>query len=469
MKAARDTIRPQPRHGWLAAVLPAAARRFRTQDPELQATLALAGADIVEKDPDVEIGTVEDLHGDAACAIVELRAAEPRGDFRLRRGAQRLARFAGMRVRIAWARRALRRRGYAAPVALTWERGVMLRAVGRQPPPARRLAHRFPLNAVVVGNRTASRQTAFEAAVAAAERDVGRQLAPSGLVLGSSGVIVATTSEGVMRVAIGPAARRIEEQRLALDALRDAQPSAVVSERVPSILAHGRTGVASWSLERRLPGQAAPPRLPARLLEDCIEFLASLHQVEAGDGDRPSCAADAALVAELVEGAADRLLELGRRLDSDLADLPRGFAHGDFWRGNLLTAQDQLVGVTDWPAGGPKRLPLLDLLNLEANVWRELFAERLATTVVNRLLPQARAGGGSLERSYLRLIGIELTSKQLEALVAAYWLQALARGILDPDQDAAEVGGPIWTKANLEGILDAMDSRQPRPANGCGV
>ena len=444
-----------PRYGWLAAVIPARAQRFRVTDPELAETLAHAGADLVERSPDVEISRSDDVRGEAQCAIVALSAHEPMGA-RALRGVQRLARSFALRRRIRRSRRALETCGYPRIEVVTWERRVALTSAEPLTRRPVRLAHRFPLNAVIVGSRELATTTAFAASVAAAEAAVGHRLAAESVQITSSGVIVAPTSDVILRVAVGPAALRIEEQRAALECLQVERPSHVVTERVPRTLAVGHAGIAVWSAESRLPGKTAPPLLTPALYEDCVEFLAALYEI--GHTGEASSTADAELVATLCDDRCARAVrELGHKLDESLAHLPRGFGHGDFWNGNLLIDDTaRLSGVVDWPDAGPGRLPLLDLLHLQANSARELTGRHLGAILVDDLLPVAQAGGDELLRRACRRIGLELTPGELVNLVGAYWLNSIAREVADPDRDPDRPTDPHWRKVNVEDVVHAL-------------
>jgi hypothetical protein len=456
-----------PRYGWLAAVVPVRAQRFRVPDQGLAATLAFAGARLVEQSPDVEIARSDDLRGEAPCAIVALSAREPNGA-RVLRGAQRLARSAAIRLRIHRARRSLRRSGYPTIELLTWGLGVRARSSKSTSRAPDRLAHRFPLNAVVVGTRGSALPTAFAASVTAAESAVGRSLRAESQLFGASGVLVAPADDVVVRVGVGFAASRMEEQRAALERLRAERLGHVVTERIPWPLAEGRVGVAVWSAERRLPGRTASPHLTGAFLEDCLEFLAALHAV--GRNGNASSAADADLVAYLCDAQGARAVgELGREVDESLSHLPRGFGHGDFWHGNLLIDEGHLSGVVDWPTAGPGRLPLLDHLHLRANSARELSGRPLGVILVDELLPLARAGGDEFLRRACRRIDIELRSDELVDLVAAYWLNAVARELVDPDRDPDHATDPHWLKVNVEHVVRALSrpgARRSAPERG---
>lgn len=461
---ARKLIRPHPRHGWLAAVVPADASRFRVHDRELATTLSFAGAELVNRAPDVEIGRPGEIEGDAVCAIVELRFPEPRGRYRPLRGGQRLFGAGGIAARAARARRVMRERGYTRTIALTWERGMKLETYSIGGVRSQRIAHRFPLNAVVVGTRSEPPQTAFAAAVQAARAAVEGQLEVEERILGASGVIVARARDRVLRVAIGPAGQRIDEQRRALEALRERRPEDRVRDRVPWLLAHGRAGLASWSLETRLRGATPKARPSPRVLDDCLDFLVSLGRTGAGadvkqddDGEAASPALDARVVAEICSSdRASAILALGDSVSKDVAELPRVFGHGDFWTGNLLVEDERLIGVVDWPAAGPAHLPFLDLFHLELNAERETRGGDLGTVLVEHLFPLVRSGAWKALQRYAHLAGLQVSTRELQALVSAYWLQAVARDIVDPDRDPVRVGDPAWRKANVENVVEAI-------------
>lgn len=414
-----------------------------------------AGAELVDSDPDVEIGAAASLLGDASCAITELRAPEPRGQSRALRGVKRLAGSAEIRRRVQTAHWAIRDRGYEAPRTMTWERGVTLRRKG-EGIPYRRFAHRFPLNAVVVSNGDAGGITAFEAAMAAASAATGMVVDPAELLLGASGVIVAKTDGAVLRVAVGPAARRIEEQVAALSSLEALEPAPMVADRIPWTIAHGKAGLAVWSLERVLPGGTVSARLGQGVLGECLDFLVAIHQIGRDLAPSPGVG-DAEVIGTLCgEPVEAAVLRVGERLQDELADLPRGFGHGDFWSGNLLAQDDRLVGVVDWPGASAGRLPLLDLFHLKLSTMRELTGASLGSIVLGRLLPTARAGGDSLDREYCRRVGLTIDSRTSESLVAAYWLQAVAHELLDPDRDPHQAADPDWRRANVEAVLQAF-------------
>src|SRR5919197_1125707 len=68
--------RAHSRHAWLAAVLPAGARRVRAADAAIAETLRQAGA---EEGGDVQIGPVAWITDEARCAIVPFDVGPPSG------------------------------------------------------------------------------------------------------------------------------------------------------------------------------------------------------------------------------------------------------------------------------------------------------------------------------------------------------------------------------------------------------
>lgn len=458
MKRLKEDIRPSPRHGWLVLVVPADARRIKVLNPEIAAVFSDAGGVIVEAGGDVEIGPIAELSGEAPAAIVPVDTASPdRRRPRTVRAGQRLAGTAAVRAKVLGVRHQAKRLGYTDIFSVTWEPHVTLLEGLDGPAPGGALFQRFPHVVLVVCHRSRRVETAFQAARAAAEHELRRRLDVDEVLLGSSGVVVAPAEEAILRVSLGPAARRVDEQRSALELLRAAAPSDAVSDRVPWVLATGRAGLARWSVEQRLRGTTPPPRgLQSPLASDCVDFLCELHAAKEG-GTYVSTADDAALAARHFPDRAEALRELGDWIESSLTAVARGFGHGDFWSGNLLVDGGRLAGVVDWPSAGPGRLPLLDLLHLRANELRGQRNGPLAAVIAEHILPEARAGGHPLDRSYCDRLGLDLGPRELEALVASYWLAEVRHDLLDPDRDPADACSPEWRSAQMR-VLDALRS-----------
>ncbi len=432
--------------------MPEDACRFRVLDVPLASTLADAGALLVDRDPDVEIASLAGLRADAGCAIVPVDAAVTEGWPRPLRAAQRVTGSFLVRARASAMRRALERRGYAADL-FAWDLEQLLRRPGERngaaPLPAVGL---FPLHAVAIGRRTPSR-TVLEAVAEAAGARTGSS--PGfGLPRITQGKVIAVGTGGTLRVAIGPAHRQLERAHAALDALASAAPPPEVTRLVPWSLARGSLGLATWSLETTLPGERVPPAVGARLSERCVEFLAELHPLARdGAGARP-LSEDAEVIAVAAGRAGGAWLPaFAAAVEERLSDLPRGFGHGDFWSGNLLTDGGELTGVVDWDAAGPGRLPLLDLLHLRLSAHRSRTRELLGPGLVSFLLPWARGGGDSLTRTYCRRLGLKLGARSLEDLVAAYWIDRIAHEL---EMYADRVRRPFWMAQNVHRVLAVL-------------
>jgi hypothetical protein len=426
-------------------VIPSDASRFRVVDPDLVTTLESTGATLSERDADVEVAPAGVLRGDAATAIVSLGTPLLSGRHRLIRAGRRVAGSVELRARAVHARRALVALGYPSPATVTWDFSQPLGLPDAARPQS--AAGQFPASAVVVGRRSAA-PSLYEAVVAAAGGN-GSFRTPS---MGA-GLLLALDDTAVLRVAIGGARRQLDAQETAAKALRSASAPAAVRERVPELLRRERLGIAEWTLERRLPGTPAVAPLSERVLAQCVDFLVGLHACGGERDGAPSVREDVARIAELVPGEAGRLRELVARIERDLAGVPRGFAHGDFHRGNLLLEGDRLAGVIDWDAAHPHQYAFLDLLHLHLFSVRRMGGEDWGPAIVGDLLPWARSGGGELGRGYWSRIGFSPGTSQLEALVAAYWL---IRASYELQTWADRRRRPAWLHNNVTLMLDSL-------------
>ena len=150
--------------------------------------------------------------------------------------------------------------------------------------------------------------------------------------------------------------------------------------------------------------------------------------------------------------------ELGSDLEERLAGIPRGFAHGDFWAGNLLVEGGRLAGVVDWDFAGPGRLPLLDLLGLRLGAVRVGRRLSFGRALVEHLLPWARSGGDERTRAYCDAVGAPQAAGRLEDFVAALWLDTLARDL----RTYADIGRRRgWAVENVRLVLSALVGRAP--------
>jgi aminoglycoside phosphotransferase (APT) family kinase protein len=437
-------------------------------DPELAATLAAAGAELADSEPDVETAPTGRVSGEAQHAIVVLEGDDTRSGARFARAARRAAGTVTLRARAAKARAALRRRGYASTVVIGWERGVPFtrdRTVAKRSP----AAHRFPLNGVVVGARSAAGETAFDAAHAHARERIGEHFDVGTRVMGASGVVIGLADDFVLRVAVGPGGRRLEEQEAALAALAAEDPPALVADRVPWVVASGRTGLTSWSLERRIDGARPPMRLREPLLTDCWDFIQALHRLGRGRPDARLPLIHARAIASRIheEEAAARLGAAADHVERVLRDVPRGFSHGDFWTGNVLVDRHhRLAGVVDWSGATAGSLPILDLLHLAVTATREQTGRTLGDVVVNDYLRPERSGTETVISAHCRAIGLDVRVDERAALVSAYWLQAVAHELVDPDRDPNLARREGWRRANVDVVLDAIAAQHDSSTAG---
>ena len=448
--------RSYPGHAWLAAAIPLEARRFRVLEPALAYTLADAGAELVDESPDVEIASLRQLRGDAAVAIVIIDAPTPDVDSRVRRSARRLAGSLKVRAGVKAAKAGVRRLGYSDLSVLSWDLAQAFDVRELPTHGGRGVAELLPRHAAVVARRSAERVTPLGASIEDASRQTGTSIrfdAPSM----REAVLVAVGDSGVLRIAVGPARNQLERQAAALEELRSTRAAELDPSCISWPIASGRSGLADWALEQRLGGTRPQPILPARVLADCLDFLAALHASGPRGSRSRTPIDDAKLIAAVCdEERSSAVMHVAEGLAAEVADLPRGFAHGDFFRGNLLVDGGRLAGVVDWDAAGPGRLPFLDLLHLR-HMGKHLPPDRdWGLTVVRGLLPWARAGGDELTRGFCRRLGVQPSPALLEALAVAYWLERLGYQ-LSTYADRTE--RRVWLERNVDEVLRAIAER----------
>ena len=442
-----------PRHNWLPGVIPADARRFRVFDGKLGETLAAGGAELVQFEPEVELGTTDTLADDAPYVVIAINHLPPEGGSRWMRAGRRATRSLQVRVRAERARRNLRARSYPMTSVVLWEWEQAVRLPHLRSSSKSQWRERFPLEALVIGSRRGRCPTVLDASLTQAGDQIGARL-DCGWPLATQASLVAIAEEGVLRVAIGPAGQHLGHQRDALMALKASSPPPEIAHLIPDWLADGTTGLAQWSLEQRMPGSPAPFELPPRLFEECIDFLVALSSL--GDNSAPttSPARDAEVIARNRDGErAQALRRLGRDVETTLAGAPRVFAHGDFWSRNLLIENGRLTGVVDWDHGGPGKLPFLDLLQLRLNMVRAGTHQFFGPALVEYLLPWAWDGGDDDSRAYAKRLGIEVNADQLEAFVIAYWLDRIGHEL---GSYADRIERPVWMQQNVDFVLEAI-------------
>lgn len=443
-------MEPERGYGWLGAVIPADAWRFQVADAALAAVLSDAGAQLVRAEPDVEIAPVRELRGDAALSIAVLGRPARAGRPFLVRVVRRLANSLRVRLGARRARRIVRRLGYSTVRILMWDHEMVLRTATRGGAFSRsRLIEYLPQRALVIAGGPRHARTLLDEALAEASRATGLALEASPPSVRGELMII-DTKGGVLRIAVGPGRRQIRNQCAALATLRATHPPALVADRLPWELASGMCGIADWSLESRLPGTRPGPPVSGRLLADCMDFLVALHSACPSDAGGNTLLEQAEVVVDACPPEQAQVVRaLAERLEAALANLPRGFGHGDFFHGNLLADRGTLVGVVDWDAAGPGRLPLLDLLHVR-HATHALADVDWGPRLVQRLLPWARAGGDDVARSYCQRLGFSLDPKRLEALALAYWLDYISSQLRS---HAHRLAQPRWLERNISLVL----------------
>jgi hypothetical protein len=304
---------------------------------------------------------------------------------------------------------------------------------------------RLPRYALVQGRRGPPRPSAVESALEAAEKPRPTWASTR------AGLVVLGVDGYLLRVAIGPTRAEIDNGIAALEALRAVSPPSDVGDRVPWPLARGRVGLADWSLERLLPGRRPQRNLPEPLFSDCLGFLIALGRLRESGRGHSFAEAVETLASVCKPETVTMLRRLATQLEERLAQVPRCFAHGDFFVGNLLEDEaGHLSGVVDWDAAGPGRLPLLDLLHLSLTRTGAFADEDWGRMLLDRLLPLARAGGSDEIRHYCVEVGLQAEPARLEALVLAYWLDHAAYQLRAHPVRRAQ---PAWIEGNVELVL----------------
>lgn len=448
-------FRASARDGWLGAILPVDASRFRVHDSHLATILEEAGAAFVDHAPDVEIGPAAELVGDAPFVVVPLHAEEPRSASRLLRAGQRLARASRIRTSATRACRLLRDRGYTIGRVLVWERSDPLIERGARPPRGRPLAHRFRLNAVVAGGQDGIGQTMLDAAIAQARGRVSPSMAAEPAVLRSSGVVSTALGSSILRLAVGPATGLLFSQQASLTALGSADLDPAVTARIPVGAASGKAGLAAWTLERKLPGDRPAAPLSSALVDDCVAFLIGLYHAGRDVAPQVDLTRSGATVASACPPhTATAVTAVARRLQHELADVPRGYAHGDFWPGNLLAERGRLSGVVDWAAAGPGRLPLLDLITLQVDIVQVQSGLSMGSALVR--YAAADPARDEPVRAYCERLGMPLDGRRIRQLLTAYWLDAVARRLVDSAVDPHQSFDAAWRRQNIDVILSTI-------------
>jgi aminoglycoside phosphotransferase (APT) family kinase protein len=451
-------------HGWIWAALPAGCRLVLVVgDPELAASLRSAGLEV-----EVEGGPPP--HSAA-------RRAGPRTTVvalgRLPTSAELAAAIAGLErsdaVALAlpedgrWTAMILRRLREARLEAWTLAIGAgphrrartrVRAAFARRPGPT--------VRAVVLGARPPVRSLLDEISALAAHA-IGQRLARRSVTVLSTGTVLAelvgpSGDRFALRLGGGPAADLLARSGENVAALLAAGPPSAVRERLLVPLARGSTGPVRWTLEHWVAGRH-PVRMSARLWNECLGFIVALHGAPARTPDATNGAAWSlepdfrALEQHADDRGRHTLARLEAELRRRLADVPRGWAHGDFWPANLVVEGDRLRAVLDWDsasAGAPAMLDLMHLLLLSDRRTRRLPH---GSRSIDVLLPLAHGGGDARMRRYCAATATPGAASTLEGLALAYWVSRVGRDLRTYQN---RPGRRAWMDANLHRPLQAL-------------
>jgi Phosphotransferase enzyme family len=409
---------------WLAAAIPASARRFRVHDSDLLATLQAAGAQITEHRPDVEIGPARSIRGDARVAIA-LPPSRPRDSASgLGRALGRIRQSIAIRIWLVQARRAVARAGYRTTKTLLFDVEQSVRLEGDAPPP--RLSARFPRDGALIAHNGTAEPSLLEIVLEEVATATGRRVASVAPTL-RAGVLLVSTDGGYLRLAVGSANRQVRNQASVLDDLHTRDLPSEVKALVPRILSRGRTGLGEWTFETKLPGAPSGHVLDDEILADAVSFLVDLAGPLGIDPTPWLAVSSAESVAALVGGAEERaMLRIAEVTRDRLRDVPRVFGHGDFCSNNLLVRDGRLSGVVDWEGAGAGRLPLLDLYHLLMLHHCQPGVYEWGPAIVSYLVPLGRSGDDPHLQRYVAAKGFQFTAGTLQDLVCAYWLSRIS-------------------------------------------
>lgn len=407
-------------YAWVIAAIPADARSFRVSEPGLRLAFQQSGATLTEDAPDVEIGRLGDLRGGASAAVALAPGRFRRsGSWFAARVASRVARGALLRAWLVGARAALRSKGYPYTGWLLFD---IEQRVRRESLRSARLAERLPRDGAATGAGRTGTDSLLDAVSGDAARSAARPLGRVEPIL-RSGILVAITDGGVLRIAIGDSSRQLLDQAAVLRAIRTRPLVDAIESRVPALLAAGETGLTKWTLESRLPGKGSAHVLTPVMLDDSLTFIIQLGQLERGIVSRELLTQAGEIVARTARAPEVGLL--AERAGSVLDGAPAVFGHGDYCSSNLLVESGRLSGVVDWEAAGPGELALLDLLHLLLLHECQPDVYRWGRAVTTQLAALAARTDGPVA-DYLDALGLTFDARERSALVVAYWLKRVA-------------------------------------------
>jgi hypothetical protein len=456
--------------GALAAVLPAAARTLWVDDEGLAGDLVGGGYDVTT---DVTTGVstgstdVAVLTGAAgleaappADVVIVLLDGTRRSALtgRLHDAAARLRAHARVRAQAREAERQLRGQGHRQVCVLSWDEGVPL--ASRAAPGAARSPARpesYPRRVVLVAGEPDGPTVLDRALEQAGCRPPVEPTGGLRATVSPGGAALLRVDRGLLRVGLARGCHQVDTPASVLALLALPTSGAEVSRRTPDLIGRGRAGGASWSLEQWMQGAPARPPLAGPLLEDCVDFLVALHPVPSGQPRQGPELRAAAADVERLSARPEAVRRLAQRAEDALQELPRGFAHGDFWHRNLLVDQGRLTGVVDWDSARAGTLPFLDLMHLRATQSLRPGGHSWGRALVESLLPWAERGGDRHAERYAAALGVPVDAGTLRALVTGYWLTWLDYQLTHYELRRQE---PRWVRGNIDLVVAALSGQR---------
>lgn len=410
-------------HGWLPVAVPATTRRFRVSNPQLRKTLERAGATLADGGAaDVEIGRFRQLRRDTPVSIALAPDYGAGSTSSLAgRAFGRLARGLALRIWLLATTFAFRRRRFhTRRLLFDLEQHVWFDRVHPT-----RLAETLPRYGAIVASRTDFEPSLLDEVCAVATMMTGKSFTRRNPTLRAA-MLVNVGDEAVLRVALGDARRLLRDQVDVLATLGSHGPPSSVAAVVPKILGEGSTGLASWTVESRLPGKPLSATLTSQQLDESVDFIVTLGGVARGTAPAdPLASAPPAIGAAIGPEAARAAEVVARRAADVLGGAPTVFGHGDFFSGNLLGEEGRLSGVVDWEGGGPGALPLLDLLHLILHHETNADVYAWGPAVASNIMELAERTNGHVQE-YLDRLELSFDRAERRALGASYWLTRIA-------------------------------------------
>lgn len=368
--------------------------------------------------------------------------------------------------------RALRREGLEVSRVVTGDRSLPRYGLG---PGGWMTRRRVPGGSIVIGSTGQPPPSVVDEVIVQAGRQLKRPLKRLAADVFPSGKLAVQLAgpEGeryFLAIAAGDASLGLSRSEKTVRAILNTQPPPSLRERILEPLAAGTIGAVRYVLEPKAGGHH-PVWMTSRLWDECSEFLVALHQLPrrasriALAPTWPTLDAAAEILGHHVHRNDQALVQrIQREITARVDGLAVGGGHGDFFTKNLLVRRGHLRAVLDWEWAAPDVLPLLDLMDLRAQLGlRRRRGLRVGENFTDILWPLARRGGDEPVRAYCRALGAPGDRETLEGLTMAHWMLRTARlGSINPRR----LQDPGWRRDNIGApiakIRDEL-GRAPRP------